>query len=840
MRHCLWVWLLICGQIVLAEQKIGVLIYSGANNHNWKETTPQIERILKSRGVFEVETTEHPERITSEYLAKFEVIISNWNNFNKRDLLWSDAAHVTIHAGGSSFNDWQEYHQITAYWGQGTGHGLFHEITVKPTDAEHPITQGIEPFKTKDELWHNTHFPCESTVLTVLMTAFSSKDKGGSGKDEPVLTVNRFGMGRCVNLMLGHDAQSMKNPGFAALLSRSVEWAAGQMAFAWSGDGVAPAPVNAAFKYLKLGEVKPSGWIHEQMKRDLAEGFAGHLDELTSHASTDLFLNRTTRHDGKGWWDSETRGNWLDGYIRMAYLTENAEAIEKIKKYMDQILASQGKDGYIGIYQQVSRYSTVKGNGELWGQSRILLCLLSLYEFTGESRYLDAVEKAVKLTIKNYGEDRPYWSTANPSMLLNHGMLHGLMYVDVIEWLYRISGNKAYRDFGLWCYRDFCKVKYRFWCDDMQIRHLIDMKTPIYGHGPTVAEHMRVPLWAYYITGNSQLKIVSENAYTKIAGHITLSGALISDEKVGGRQPLPSIGCEYCTMYELLNSLTSAAQKTGNAGYADKVENLAFNAAQGARLANGKAVTYCTPENRFEARSQTLGDTKPRRRKLSPTHEDVAVCCNPNATKFMTYYVQRMWMRLGDNKGDGLVVLTYGPSSVTTQIAGATVSVHEVTDYPFSEKVVFNIQPERKVEFSLYLRNPEWSLHTAVQASGARVELKQGYYVINKQWEPGDQVVVSFKADIEAVLASNGEYAVKRGPLFYALPLPDKKTATKYYPLAGFNDYDVELKDPNDTGMSCQLNMNESDLGLTAVRSDTIDPLRPWDKAPIKLNGPSI
>jgi hypothetical protein len=58
------------------------------------------------------------------------------------------------------------------------------------------------------------------------MTAFSSKDKGGSGKDEPVLTVNRFGKGRCVNLMLGHNAQSMKSLGFAALLSRSVEWAA--------------------------------------------------------------------------------------------------------------------------------------------------------------------------------------------------------------------------------------------------------------------------------------------------------------------------------------------------------------------------------------------------------------------------------------------------------------------------------------------------------------------------------------------------------------------------------------------------------------------------------------
>ena len=33
------------------------------------------------------------------------------------------------------------------------------------------------------------------------------------------------------------------------------------------------------FEYLLFGEVKPAGWIREQMDRDLT-GFTGHLDEL--------------------------------------------------------------------------------------------------------------------------------------------------------------------------------------------------------------------------------------------------------------------------------------------------------------------------------------------------------------------------------------------------------------------------------------------------------------------------------------------------------------------------------------------------------------------------------
>ena len=30
--------------------------------------------------------------------------------------------------------------------------------------------------------------------------------------------------------------------------------------------------------------------------------------------------------------------------------------------------------------------------------------------------------------------------------------------------------------------------------------------------------------------------------------------------------------------------------------------------------------------------------------KLSPTHDDVACCCNPNATRLLPHYVSSMWM----------------------------------------------------------------------------------------------------------------------------------------------------------------------------------------------------
>lgn len=233
----MWATLLLYGQIALgSEKKTRILIFSGANNHNWKETTPVLEHILKDDPNFLVKITNHPENITEEQLAEVDVVVSNWNNFKNPEIQWNDAVrkafidfvrngggHVTIHAGGSSFNDWQEYHQIAAYWGKGTYHGPAHEFTVNPVDVEHPIIHGLKPFKTNDELWNNSRFPAKSITL---MTAFSSKEKRGSGKAEPVLTVNSFGKGRCVNFMLGHNKTTMNNSGFKTLLLRSTKWAA--------------------------------------------------------------------------------------------------------------------------------------------------------------------------------------------------------------------------------------------------------------------------------------------------------------------------------------------------------------------------------------------------------------------------------------------------------------------------------------------------------------------------------------------------------------------------------------------------------------------------------------
>jgi len=226
---------LLCGFVSAGQQPARVLIYSGANNHKWAETTPAITEIL-TNAAMSVDVIEKPGTVTAELLSKYDVIVSNWNNFRNEKLVWPDKArkayldfisngggHVMVHAGGSSYYDWPEYHKIVASWGKGTGHGPKHEFPVTIGIPDHPICQGVKAFKTTDELWRNTKFP-DSSIL--LMSGFSSKKSGGSDTIEPVLAVSMFGGGRCVNFMLGHDSETMANANFKKILTQSVLWAA--------------------------------------------------------------------------------------------------------------------------------------------------------------------------------------------------------------------------------------------------------------------------------------------------------------------------------------------------------------------------------------------------------------------------------------------------------------------------------------------------------------------------------------------------------------------------------------------------------------------------------------
>jgi len=600
--------------------------------------------------------------------------------------------------------------------------------------------------------------------------------------------------------------------------------------------------IEPKFELFPANKIKPEGWIRSIMEEDISEGFVSNLDKLAPKLMGDDAFNTARRknaHDipnvgtqeltgekweiSMQWWAGETLGNWWDGYLRNAFMTDNKQAIAKINEIVTYILSGQDEDGYLGIYSKEMRYQHQGSNGELWSQTTLFRMLLGYYEFTGDKKVLQAVEKSMALTMKEYNKDKK-----NPfNVAVDYGgVSHGLMMTDVCETLYRITKNKIYNDYGVYLYQDFSEHPINRAFNDVRYDLLMEKDSLFQSHSAHTYEHLRSLLFAKQITGYPELDDAFSSAMNKLNNCILPSGAGFGNEWLNKQKSDPNTtAAEFCGMQELRVFYTSALQKTGDISYADNAEKMTYNAMQGARNSNGKGITYCKTDNCYVLNNkapQTGFKEFDFRYKYSPTHEDAAVCCNPSYGRNLPYFVNNMWMKTSD----GMAAVMYGPSSLTTNYNGVNIKIVEQTNYPFSDDIEFVFTTDTEVDFKFYLRKPNWVKKMTIDTFGAEIIQEEGYYVINKKWKTGDTIKVSFVNEIFSVAANNDEVAVQRGAIVYALEIPYREETTKIYEVDGFKDYMVFSTD--DLYKNVQLNMSPKDnsFGLEYIKDENSSD--PW------------
>jgi len=244
---------------------IKVLLIDGQNNHAWKTTTPLIEKILEENGLCAVDVSTAPAKggdwaAWQPKFADYAVVVSNYNGELWPETVRADfekyvnggGGFVAVHAANNSFPEWLAYNRMIGLGGWGgrnekSGpllrlregkwtadtsagnaghHGKQHEFALTTRAPEHPIMAGL-PAKwmhRQDELYDQLRGPAEN--VTVLASALSAKETGGSGEEEPLLMAIPFGKGRVFHTALGHGTEAVQCVGFAVTLQRGTEWAA--------------------------------------------------------------------------------------------------------------------------------------------------------------------------------------------------------------------------------------------------------------------------------------------------------------------------------------------------------------------------------------------------------------------------------------------------------------------------------------------------------------------------------------------------------------------------------------------------------------------------------------
>jgi len=600
------------------------------------------------------------------------------------------------------------------------------------------------------------------------------------------------------------------------------------------------------YQFLSANEVKPEGWIKEQMLGDLREGIAGHYDTLSGNVSRNLFVDKArtpgTKEPGdrqpeSSWWAGEHEGYWMDGLVRMAFLTGDATYMDKARKKIQAIVDAQDTDGYIGIYTKETRLKPFNNGyqeAELWTQSRIFQAMLAYHEFTGDKKVLAAVEKAVQLTLSAYkGNGLSYFKRGgNPTQ---GGAPHGIAFSDTLEQLYRLTGNPVYRDGEIWLFNDFSESLPN---TDISMEMLSEANKdkPWNVHTPHIMESLALPQIVATLTGEEKYKAAAANALKKLAWHTTPGGQIVGDENVKGRKGTGTTPGEYCSFTEGAIAMNQIQAYSGDLSDGDWTELVCLNGAQGARLQTAnKANAYLSYDDRL---TTDVKNNQGGRILYSPSHA-AAACCTLNATRLMPYYVQGMWFRPTDQPG--LIANLYGPCRVETEVAGTKVTIEENTAYPFEDTVNFKIDPSKDAEFALIFRVPASARDVSVDAGAdAKITRSPGRIEVKKLWKSGDKVALHFDFDTRLRETNDGQFYYQRGPLVYGLKFPDKLVETDFkFELkgvdSGFKEYNVTPID--ETGWNYRV---DKAAAFQPVPLKDGDPLKPWEKPLFGLRGEMI
>ena len=229
------IWMVAASQAAEKPAKIKALLITGddVDVHPWREISETTRKALVDSGRFDVKVCEDPLILESEKaLASYDVIV--FTIFNAKTPMITPQAQENLlsavkggkgffvqHLASASFAKWSEFGKLCGRkWVMGTsGHGPRSVFECKVADKEHPITKGMEDFKTDDELYSKLQ---GDAPIHVLVEAYSDWSK----KTEPLVFTCEYGKGRVVHNAFGHDGKALSTPSVAKIIARGAEWAA--------------------------------------------------------------------------------------------------------------------------------------------------------------------------------------------------------------------------------------------------------------------------------------------------------------------------------------------------------------------------------------------------------------------------------------------------------------------------------------------------------------------------------------------------------------------------------------------------------------------------------------
>ncbi|MBM3477488.1 MAG: transcriptional initiation protein Tat, partial [Armatimonadetes bacterium] len=471
----------------------------------------------------------------------------------------------------------------------------------------------------------------------------------------------------------------------------------------------------------------------------------GHLTEISQWC--DKTDNAWLAANGEGKWGWEELPYWLKGFGDLGYVLGDERIMDEALVWIDGILASQEADGWFGPRDN-------KRSHDLWPNMVALNCLQSYYEYTGDERVIELMTGYFR------------WQLAMPEEQMLPGSWQKIRAGDNLEsvyWLYNRTGEP--------------------WLIDLA--HKIHRRTADWTngfptwHGVNICQGFRSPAEYYVLSHDPQHLQGTENRYAEVMQLYGQApgGMFGADENAREGYRDPRQAAETCSIVEFMHSDEMLLTMLGQALYADRCEDVAFNSFPPSQPPDQKGLHYLTAANQPQLDKENKAPGIQNGGNMFAYDPHSYRCCQHNVSHGWPYYAENLWLA---TPGNGLAAVLYAKCSVKAKMGeGTEITVTEDTDYPFGETVKLTLSAPQQVSFPLYLRIPGWCKSAAAKVNGKAVDVKPKageYLVIEREWRDGDAVELTlpWEAAVKRWAENQGAVSVQFGPLTYSLKIGER------------------------------------------------------------------
>lgn len=467
------------------------------------------------------------------------------------------------------------------------------------------------------------------------------------------------------------------------------------------------------------------------------------------------FRNRTET----SCWQSEFWGKWITSAILAYRYRPEPQLKAVLDKAVSGLIATQTSDGYIGNYAEGSHLKS----WDIWGRKYCLLGLLSYYDITNDKNALIASRKLADHLMKELAD--------NSAMIVTKGNHKGMAASSVLEpicLLYARAGDKKYLDFAEEIVRQWetsegpqllsragTDVAKRFpkpknWFGPEQGGKAYEMMSCYEGL-----------LELYRLTGKAAYREAVEKTWDNIRDkEINIAGSGSAMEAWFGGRELQTMAIhhyqETCVTATWIKLSQQLLRLTGEAKYADAIEQAWYNALLGAMKPDGSDWAKYTPLS-----GQRMEGTEQCGMGLN--------CCVASGPRGL--FTFPLTAVMSEKKGVQVNFFADGTYALQTP-ARQKAEIVQQTNYPVSGTIKVRLLLPQPEIMTLRLRIPAWSKETTVKVNGDAVNpvLPGQYAEIQRKWNSDD--VVSLELDMRGRVVKIGNLpeniAILRGPVVLA------------------------------------------------------------------------